>query len=138
MIVARDLFQAVEALSTSSPNVSSRGCALIAAHSLECALKAFLWHKQKTNRIRKAQSLPKGEHDLVHLWNIAFEEGLPISQVPPDWVTILGSGHGPDFYFRYQMGKEKTIVHGGATPALIPMAAELKKLITAVGIAING
>lgn len=81
---------------------------------------------------------PKGEHDLVHLWSIAFEEGLPISQEPPDWVTILGSGHGPNFYFRYQEGKEKNIVHGGQTPALTPMAAELKKLIEMVGFAIIG
>ena len=46
MIVARDLLQGVEALST-LPNVSSRNCALIAAHTLEGALKAFLWHKEK-------------------------------------------------------------------------------------------
>ena len=38
MIVARDLLQAVEALSILPPNVPPRGCALIAAHALECAL----------------------------------------------------------------------------------------------------
>ncbi|MDP2783772.1 MAG: hypothetical protein Q8O38_04170 [Sulfurimicrobium sp.] len=132
MIVVRDLFQGVEALSTSSPNVSPRGCALIAAHTLECALKAFLWHKGKTTRIKKPKGQPKGDHDLVHLWSIAYEEGLPVSQEPPDWVTILSSGHGPNFYFRYQAGKGRTFVHGGATPALIPMTAELKKVIDVV------
>ena len=53
MIVARDLLQGAEALSTFPPNVSSRGCALISAHALECALKAFLWHKGKEREIRE-------------------------------------------------------------------------------------
>jgi len=65
------------------------------------------------------------------------EKGLSIPHVPPDWVTILGSGHGPNFYFRYQKGKGKTVVHGGQTPALIPMAVELKKLIEMVELAIK-
>ena len=38
MIVARDLLKVVEALSILPPNVPPRGCALIAAHALECAL----------------------------------------------------------------------------------------------------
>jgi hypothetical protein len=136
MIVARDLLQGVAALSTLQ-NVSPRNCALIAAHALECTLKAFLWHKGKMRRIRTPKGQPKGEHDLVHLWNIGYEEGLCIPQVPPEWVTILSSGHGPDFYFRYQEGNGKTVVHGGATPALVPMANELKNLIEIVELAVR-
>jgi hypothetical protein len=59
MIVARDLLQGVEALSTFPPNVHPRSCAILAAHALECTLKAFLWHKGK-NRLG-------GEHDLLKL-----------------------------------------------------------------------
>ncbi len=66
------------------------------------------------------------------------EKGLNIPKVPPDWVTILGSGHGPNFYFRYQMGEGKTVVHGGQTPALIPMTVALKNLIEMVKLAIKG
>lgn len=132
MIVARELLQGVEALST-LPNVSPRSCALIAAHALECALKAFLWHKGKKTEIQKHDV----RHDLVALWNMAYKEGLSIAQVPPDWCTILSSGHGPNFYFRYQKGQGKTVVHGGSTPALIPMAVELKKLIEMVGLAVK-
>jgi len=135
MIVARDLLQGVEALSTLPPNVPSRGCALIAAHALECALKAFLWHKGKKKEIRERDV----QHDLVVLWNMAYKEkGLSIPQVPPDWVTTLSSGHGPNFYFRYQKGEGKTVVHGGQTPALIPMAVALKNLIEMVGLAVKG
>ena len=131
MIVAGDLFQAVEALSTLPPNISPRGCAMLAAHASECVLKAFLWHKGKI--------WPrKDQHNLVALWNIAYKEGLGIPQVPPDWVTILSSGHGPYFYFRYQKGQGKTVVHGGQTPAPIPMRDALKNLIEMVGLAVKG
>jgi hypothetical protein len=133
MIVARDLLQGVDALST-LPNVSPRGCALIAAHALECALKAFLWHMGKKRGIREYDV----QHDLVALWNMAYKEkGLSIQRVPPDWVAILSSGHGPNFYFRYQEGEGKIVVHGGQTPALIPMVVELKKLIEMVELAIK-
>jgi hypothetical protein len=136
-IVASELLQGVEALST-LPNVSTRSCALLAAHTLECALKAFLWHKGKKTEIQKHDI----RHDLVALWNMAYKEGLGIPQAPPDWCTILSSGHGPNFYFRYQegqkVGQQKTVVHGGQTPALIPMAVELKKLIKMVELAVKG
>jgi len=60
------------------------------------------------------------------------ENSLGIPQEPPNWCKTLSSGHGPDFYFRYQAGEGKTVVHGGATPALIPMVVELRRLIEKV------
>ena len=132
MIVARQLLQGVEALSTLPPNVSPRSCALIAAHALECALKAFLWYKG-----RKRIWARKDQHHLVALWDIAYKEGLSIPKDPPDWVRTLSSGHGPNFYFRYQVGEGGTIVHGGSTPALIPMRDALKNLIEMVGLAVK-
>ncbi len=145
MIVARDLLQGVEALSTLPPNISTRSCALIAAQTLECVLKAFLWNKGKKKEIR----VRKVQHNLIALWDMAYKEkDLSIPQVPPSWVTILSSGHGPNFSFRYQEGegnsvdhngeKTKNIVHGGQTPALIPMADALTNLIKRVGLAIGG
>ena len=138
IIVAHDLLHGVEALSTLQ-NISPRGCALIAAHALECALKSFLCHRRK----KKENLEPKDRHDLVTLWNMAYKEvTLGITKAPPDWVKILASGHGPNFYFRYQEGGKdqegkKTVVHSGQTPALIPMAAELGKLIEMVELAIK-
>jgi hypothetical protein len=134
MIVARDLLQGVETLST-LPNISPRNCALIGAHALECTLKAFLWHKGKKKEIRAHRV----QHDLVALWNMAYKEkGLSIPEVPPGWCKILSSGHGPNFYFRYQEGEEKTVVHSEQTPELIPMAVALKKLIEMVELAVKG
>lgn len=132
MIVARDLLQGVEALST-LPNIPSRVAALIAAHALEFALHAFLCHKNVD-----ASRDFKVWHDLLALWGMARKEGLNIPQASPDWVTILSSGHGRPFYFRYQKGEKGTVVHGGSTPALNPMAVELKKLIEMVELAVKG
>jgi hypothetical protein len=133
MIVAHDLLQGVEALSAMH-GISPRACAMIAGQALECALKAFLCYKGEKAAI--------GKHDIRHnieaLWALAYKEKtLRITEVPPDWVKILGWGHGPNFYFRYQEGEKnlkgnRTIVHGGQTPALIPMAIELGELVRKV------
>ena len=133
IIVARDLMQGVEALSTLN-GISPRACSLIAGQALECALKAFLCHKGKEAEIRRRNV----QHDLSALWDLAYKEkSLGITSTLPEWVKILSWGHGPNFYFRYQEGQKdskgnRTIVHGGQTPALIPMAAELGKLIRKV------
>jgi hypothetical protein len=132
IIVARDLLQGVETLS--NININPRACALLAGHALECALKAFLSHKGKTEKIRK----PKIQHNLKTLWDMSYnEKTLSIPKNPPDWVRILSEGHGPNFYFRYQEGSQKTIINGGQTPELIPMAKALKELIEEIEIAIK-
>jgi len=133
LIVSRDLVQGVEALSGMT-QIPPRSCSLIAAHALECILKAFLWHKGKRKEIIQS----KIQHNLVALWEMAYkEEDLSISQIPPDWVTILSTGHGPNFYFRYQEGEEKIIVNVGQTPALLPMKMALKELFETVEHAIR-
>jgi hypothetical protein len=132
-IVAKDLLQGVEALATLPLPFSPRSCALLAGHALECTLKAFLWHKGKKKEIRAS----KVRHDLTALWDMAYKEGLSIPRTTPRWVTVLSIGHGPNFYFRYQEGQGQNIVHVGSTPALAPMAAELKKLIDIVELAVK-
>lgn len=128
MIVARDLLQGVEALSRFK-NVHPRSCALIAAHSLECALKAFLWHKGKKLDFRKREV----QHNLKALWDMSYNEGdLCISESPPDWVEALSVGHGPNYYLRYQEGENRVIVNGGVFPALVPMAIALKEIVLKV------
>lgn len=121
-VVAEELLQAIDALSTVN-GIHPRGCAMLAAHALECMLKAVLWHNG--NKI-------KG-HKILSLWDEVFKQNiLNISKTPPDWVRVLAEGHSP-FYFRYQIGADNsTIVMGGQTPALIPMASELRKLLEMV------
>ena len=129
LVVARELLQGVEMLATFT-KVSPRACALIAAHSLECTLKAYLWHKEKRSEL-VSQNV---RHNILELWKLAYNENsLGISETPPTWVRILSEGHGPNYYFRYQKGKSKKIVHGGQTSALAPMASQLSSLLTPGG-----
>lgn len=130
MVVAQELFQALEILSTAS--ISPRAAALIAAHALECLLSAFLLHKNVDTR-RDSETW----HNLVVLWERASEQGLPIDRRPPNWVTILGSGHNRPFFLRYQRGKKETIVQGGETPELTSMRDELRKLLEVVNLAVR-
>lgn len=133
LVVARDLFKGVEALSTAI-HIPPRACALIASHALECTLKAYLLHKGKRSELKKREI----RHNIQALWNLVYrEQTLGIPEQPPDWVQILGDGHGPNFYFRYQEGENKTIVNGGQTPALVPMTDGLRKLLEQVELSTN-
>lgn len=131
LIVARDLLQGVEALAV-LPGVSPRAAALLAGHTLECALAAFLFHKGVD-----VSSKPNIWHDLLALWDMARKESLPLPLQAPDWVAILSSGHGRPFYFRYQKGEGGTIVNGGQTPALVPMVVALRQLVKTVELAVK-
>jgi len=127
LIVARELLQALEPIASLS-KVPPRAAALIAAHTLECILKTYLWHKGKSKEIRKRDI----QHDLLKLWCMAYDSNLDIARTPPAWCKILGSGHGPLFYFRYQEGENKTIVHGGQTPEMVSTIRDLKALLRTV------
>ncbi|WP_461517033.1 hypothetical protein [Porticoccus sp.] len=133
LIVARELLQGVEAL-LKLAGIPPRACALIAAHSLECILKAYLWHKGKKAELKGWDI----GHNILKLWDLAYSAQLPgISETPPDWVRILSEGHGPNYYFRYPEGENKTVVHGGPTPALEPMVFELSSLFKQVELAVK-
>jgi hypothetical protein len=133
LIVAKDLLRGVEVLSDVK-DIPPRACALIAAHALECGLKAFLCHKGKGEKLRDR----KVRHNIIELWDmVCKEKTLDIPDTPPVWVKILSDGHGPNYYFRYQEGQKdqndmKVIVHGGQTPELASMAIELRELIEKV------
>jgi len=92
---------------------------LVAAHTLECALKAYLSRDGKDARLR-TRSL---RHNLEELWNLAKAENLPIGDVP-DWVTNLSRIHNEPYYLRYSTG-----IHGILTPAPEPMTTDLSALI---------
>ena len=82
LVVARDLFQGVEALSTHE-SVPPRACALIAAHALECILKGYLWRKGKRAELRHKDN----RHNILALWDLSYkEQTLGISENPPAWV----------------------------------------------------
>lgn len=101
--------------------------ALVAAHTLECTLKAFLSRDGNDSGLRNHNL----RHHIEGLWNLAKAEGLPIDDIPR-WASILSNIHGHPYHLRYSEG-----IHGIVTPAPEPMATELKALIEIVEREIN-
>ena len=116
--VARAIIPGVRRL-VDTPADSPISIALLASHALECLLKAFLSRGGSDDRLRK-QNL---RHDLVALWQLAAEEGLPIVSEPPYWVSKLGALHREPYYLRYAKG-----INGVVLPPLGAMLADLSDL----------
>jgi hypothetical protein len=96
---------------------------LVAAHVLECLLKAFLSRGGSDTAVRKQDV----RHNLTLLWSMAAQEGLAIAVPAPDWVMRLSEIHDSPYYLRYSTG-----VHGIVMPPPQPMADELAALATLV------
>jgi hypothetical protein len=95
---------------------------LVAAHTLECALKAYLSRDGQDSRLKQ----PALRHHIEELRKLARTEGLPIGDVP-DWAANLSRIHDKPYYLRYSTG-----IHGIVTPAPEPMATELAAIIGTV------
>ena len=120
--VAQSMMPGVTILAAASPAPPLALC-LVAAHVLECLLKAYLSRDGSDADVRDA----KVRHDLSALWGMAFAQGLPVPQSPPAWVDCLSGLHKHPYYLRYSTG-----VHGIVSPAPEPMASELRALLETV------
>lgn len=121
--VASALSSAVNALAESPAKTKALGISLMAAHCLECTLKAFLSRGGCDKRLKESPL----RHDLMALWRLSHEEGLAISMPPPDWVENLARLHNSPYYLRYSTG-----VHGILLPANQPMADQLAEILNLV------
>jgi hypothetical protein len=118
--IARQMMIAVPILMNAKP-APAIALTFISAHVLECLPKAYLSKRGRTWSNRE-------QHDLVRLWEMAREEGLPIDNPPPKWVLDLEALHsGPDYYLRYSTG-----VHGIVGPVLDDMTSGLATLLETV------
>ena len=95
----------------------------VAAHVLECLLKAYLSRDGNDEAVKEKEI----RHDLEALWNRAFEEGLPIDATAPQWVVRLAQLHRQPFHLRYSTG-----VHGVVLPPSEPMVSDLAALLPLV------
>lgn len=120
--VAESMMTGVAILTTASPS-SPLALSLIAAHVLECLLKAYL-SRDGSDAVVKDVNV---RHDLNALWRKAFDQGLPILPAPPAWVDCLSRLHKHPYYLRYSIG-----VHGIVSPAAEPMASDLRALVNTV------
>ena len=120
--VARGMMPGVHALSA-APLVSSLALALVAAHVLECLLKAYLSRGGSDASVRA----PAVRHNLAALWEMAAADGLSIPPTPPHWAQRLSEVHGSPYYLRYSTG-----VHGIVLPGAEPMVTEMEALLECV------
>ena len=120
--VAYLMMEGVKVLANARP-IPAVAHALLAAHTLECALKAYLSRDGSDSAVRA----PKLRHNLNKLWEMASKDGLTISRSPPDWAKGLSHVHDSPYYLRYS-----TKVHVISTPPVEPMTSELRSLLESV------
>jgi hypothetical protein len=120
--VAQSMMSGVKVLATASPP-PALALALVAAHCLECVLKAYLSRDGSDAALRK----PNVRHDLNTLWAMAFAQGLEVQESPSSWVDCLSGLHKRPYYLRYSTG-----VHGIVSPGAEPMTSELAALLEIV------
>jgi len=120
--VAQSMMPGVTILAAASPG-APLALALVAAHVLECALKAFLSRDGTDDRLKR----PPLNHDVGALWKLAAAEGLRVPEDPPPWVERLSGAHGSPYYLRYSTG-----VHGIVLPPAATLAAEVAAVLDTV------
>jgi hypothetical protein len=120
--VAENLMAGVRVLAAADPPPAV-ALAFLAAHVLECALKAFLSRDGTETKTKNRDTW----HNPGALWREAGAAGLPVSPDPPSWAEQLSRLHDRPFRLRYAGD-----VHGILTPAAEPMASELAGLVALV------
>jgi hypothetical protein len=106
-----------------SPEKATSGLAMLAAHSLECALKAYLAH---SGMLQKDLKDDNRRHNLEQLWDTAVNKGLGIENPPPKWCTTLNRLHDKPYHLRYQTGVAALVISNAGS-----MIAGLKSVIDA-------
>jgi hypothetical protein len=107
-----------------APKPSGLSLCLLAAHTLECLLKAYL----SRNGSDKDVVTPEIRHNLAALWERAASEGLAILAEPPHWAVRLSELHDNPYYLRYSTG-----VHGIVMPPTASVVSGLMELRKSVG-----
>lgn len=120
--VAQSLMPGVKALAVASP-LPVLALALVAAHILECLLKAYL-SKNGSDTVVQDHNV---RHNLNAMWAMAYAQGLDIPESPPSWVDCLSGLHKPPYHLRYSTG-----VHGIVSPGAEPITSELAALLELV------
>ena len=118
--IAHNMLEGVVVLSKAAPH--SLALPFVAAHVLECLLKAYLSRHGSDAEVKKRGV----RHNLAALWRMCRADGLPIPEAP-EWVINLSHIHDEPYFLRYS-----TNVHGLSTPGAEPMTSELRGLASIV------
>jgi len=117
----------VKVLAAASPP-PALALVLVAAHVLECLLKAYLSRDGSDAALKN----PDVRHDLNALWAMAFAQGLHVPESPPSWADCLSGLHKSPYYLRYSGVRRGTGVHGIVSPGAEPMTSDLAALVEIV------
>ncbi len=130
--VAENMLRGVQVLAP-PPLPSTLALALVAAHVLECLLKASILRGGPDATLEKELEHGKDRHNLTALWGKAFAQG-PTS--PPGWAEHLSRLHNRPYPLRYSKAKDGATrpgyFHGIGSPAPEPMTSELAALLETV------
>lgn len=121
--VARSMYHGVDIMAQHKNADLASALALVAAHTLECTLKAFLSRDGNDLQLTTRNL----RHHIEELWNLAKSEGLPIDDIP-QWASNLSDIHKSPYHLRYSPKNQGIVLPGPE-----PMATELKALIELVG-----
>ena len=131
--VAENMLRGVQVLAAAPPP-PTLALALVAAHVLECLLKASILRGGPDAALEKELEHGKDHHDLTALWGKAFAQG---PKSPPGWVEHLSRLHNRPYPLRYSKAKDGATrpagyFHGIGSPAPEPMTSELAALLETV------
>ena len=94
---ARELADALSILAERPTQAPIRASAILGAHCVELALKAFLLAQGWTDDAVRENL----RHNLAQAWKEAAAAGLEISQAAPPWCELLASAHDYPYVGRY-------------------------------------
>jgi hypothetical protein len=122
--VAESLAPGLRPLANAMP-VTGLPLAFLAAHVLECLLKAAITKATRSDQDLKSNANVR--HNIVALWALAIANGLALDSSAPEWVENLSRLHAYPYHLRYS-----TAVHAVTSPAAEPMTTELLALLEKV------
>jgi hypothetical protein len=125
---AESYLEGVRALIKAQPT-PALALTLVAGHTLECALKAFL---AKTGVSENELRRRKFGHNIAALWQEAENRGLPLQSPRPAWVDQLTRVYNQPFIARYPMG-----VHAIVLPNQVALSNGAEDVINTVRAAIR-
>jgi len=123
---ARGLAKAVAILCDARVDATLYSIGILAGHSLELALKAYLLHAGRSER-----DLKNFRHDLAKAWDCCKRSGLNLEQLPY-WVQVLDYSHDHPYYFRYPQ-----VNHNVAIPDTDDLPKDLASVLDMISSAIE-